>query len=430
MNARLLLNSVPSGISCRLLVLVKRIRLCKMRLTMVTEQQTDHTAEVVVIPGPDARAMSYYRSGNALWVGDAALGLLIPAVFLYTGFSARLRNRARSIGRNWFFTIVLYILVALVIDQLIRLPLDYYRGFVRPHAYGLSDQVFSKWIGDWAKSLLLTIIVSSFVLWIPYRLLKKSPQRWWLYTGLLAVPFMFFTMLVTPVWIDPLFNKYGPMKDRPLETRILALAGRAGIEGGRVYEVNKSVDTKTLNAYVTGFLGSKRIVLWDTLLAKLEPDQVLFVMGHEMGHYALHHIPKTILLSPLLILVNLYIIHLVAGRLISRNRLRWGFNQLDDIASLPLLALLAGLFALGSTPLSLAYSRYLEREADRFGLELTRNNHAAATAFVNLQASNLSNPSPGPLYMLWRASHPSLAERITFCNDYHPWLKPPPPQSN
>ena len=189
---------------------------------------------------------------------------------------------------------------------------------MRQHAYGLSNQTLGKWFGDQLKGLLIGIVVGFLFLWIPYLLLKKSPRRWWLYTGLLAIPFLILVILVQPVWIDPLFNKFGPMNNKELEAKILALAERAGIEGSRVYEVAKSEDTKALNAYVTGFGATKRIVLWDTTIAKLDEDELLFVMGHEMGHYVLGHVWKSILFFSLLIIVTLYAIHRTAGWLIDK----------------------------------------------------------------------------------------------------------------
>jgi Zn-dependent protease with chaperone function len=162
-------------------------------------------------------------------------------------------------------------------------------------------------------------------------------------------------------------------------------------------------------------------VLWDTTLAKLQRDEVLFVMGHEMGHYVLGHVRKSILLASAVMLLTLYAIHRAAGRVLARCRGRFGFDQLADVASLPLLLLFfqAALVVL-APPLN-AISRHYEHEADRFGLELLRQNHAAATAFVKLQRENLSNPRPGWVHKLWRASHPPLAERIEFCNAYRPW---------
>jgi Zn-dependent protease with chaperone function len=375
----------------------------------------------VDVPEPSAKALRYARGGNVLWAIDMIWGLAVPALILFTGFSARLRDVARRIGRNWFGTIVVYFAMFMVVTFVVGLPLSYVAGFARPHAYGLSNQTMSKWLGDEMKGLGVSLVAGSLLLWVPYALVKRSPTRWWLWTSLVAIPIAAFFILIAPIVIDPLFNSFGPMKDRVLERRILDLAARAGIEGARVFEVDKSVDTNTVNAYVTGFGGSKRIVLWDTTIRKLEPDELLFVMGHEMGHYVLGHIVKSILFSSLLILLTLYAAYRLQARLIARYNARFGFTALSDVASLPLILLLVGVLTLVITPVANAYSRWQEHEADRFGLEITRDNHAAATAFVKLQEENLSLPRRGLFYKLWRASHPLLGERIEFSNTYRPW---------
>jgi Zn-dependent protease with chaperone function len=387
------------------------------------ESAAEVQAEVgpVVVPEPSEEAMRYYRSGNLLWIVNALWGLLIPALFLFTGFSARIRDWAEKLGRKWFFIIGIYVTLFLLITFIIDLPLAYYQGFVRQHAYGLSNQAFDKWFGDALKSLLVGIVIGVMFLWIPYLLLKRSPRRWWLYTGLAMIPFLFLIIMVSPIWIEPLFNDFGPMEDTALEAKILALADQAGIDAERVYEVDKSVDTETVNAYVSGFLGTQRIVLWDTIIMKLDEDELLFVMGHEMGHYVLDHAVKLVFFFSALILLMLYVAHRSAGRLIDRFKGRFKFDQLADIASLPLLILMLNAFTLIGSPIAFAFTRHLEHESDRFGLEITRDNHSAATAFVKLQAENLANPRPGLLYKLWRATHPPLGERIDFCNAYRPW---------
>jgi STE24 endopeptidase len=375
----------------------------------------------VPIPEPSDKAMSYYRTGIGWWLGDIAWGFLLPGVVLFTGFSARLRTWATRVGRKWFFVIAIYYVLFSLVTFVPDLPRAYYEDFVRQHAYGMSNQTFQKWMTDTLTALAVGLVMGAIFLWVPYLLLRKSPQRWWLYTGLLAVPFLCLMLLVTPVWIDPLFNDFGPMKDKVLEEKILALANRAGIDGSRVYEVNKSVDTKALNAYVSGFGNTKRVVLWDTIIARLDQPELLFVMGHEMGHYVLGHTWKLIGLFSALIMITLYAIHRTAGWVIGRYRERIGFDSLADVASLPLLVLLFSAYFLIATPVGLAFSRQFEHESDRFGLEITRTNRAAALAFVKLQQDNLGNPRPHWLVKLWRASHPTLAERIEFCNTYRPW---------
>lgn len=382
--------------------------------------------EIVPVPEPSEKALQYHRSGLVLWFFDLLWGLAIPALFLFTGFSARIRDWAKSLGKKWFFIIGLYFAIFTLINFVIDFPLSYYEEFSRQHAYGLSNQTFGKWFGDSLISLGISLIVGFLFLWIPYLMLKRSPRRWWFYTGLLAIPFLILSILVQPVWIDPLFNKFGPMKNKQLEAKILALARRAGIEGGRVYEVAKSEDTKALNAYVTGFGNTKRIVLWDTTIAKLDEDELLFVMGHEMGHYKLGHVWKGILFFTLVIFLTLYAIHRTAGWLISKYEDRFGFSDLSDIASLPLIILLFSVYIFIVTPGVMAFTRNQEHESDRFGLEINQNNHAAAMAFVKLQTENLAVPRPHWLDRLWRASHPTLGERIDFCNEYRPWAKGEP----
>jgi STE24 endopeptidase len=375
----------------------------------------------VAVPEPTEKALAYQRGGNILWLVGNIWGLFVLAMFLFTGFSARLRDFAQRIGRKWFFVVGVYFILFSLVTFVTDLPLSYYEGFVREHAYGLSNQAFGKWFGDSVKGLLVGCVAGFLFAWIPYLLLKKSPRRWWLYTGLAAVPFLFLLILVNPIWVDPLFNKFGPMKDQKLEANILQLAERAGIAGSRVFEVDKSTDTNAVNAYVTGFGNTKRIVLWDTIIAKLTAPQLLFVMGHEMGHYVLGHVWKLIAFFSVLIIATLFAIHRTADWMIQRYRHRFRFDRLSDIASCPLVVLLFNAYFLIVTPVALTFTRHIEHEADRFGLEITRDNYSAATAFVRLQSENLGVPRPALLVKLWRQSHPTLGDRIDFCNTYRPW---------
>ena len=385
-------------------------------------QEASSAADAPVpVPEPSEKAMARYRSGVVLWLFDTAWGFVVPAVVLLTGFSARMRNWAVRVTRKRVLTIAIYFAIFSIVMFVIDLPRAYYEEFVREHAYGLSNQTFSKWFGDSLKGLAVGTVMGALFLWVPYLLLRKSPRRWWLYTAMAAVPFLVLTLLIAPIWIDPLFNTFGPMKNKALETRILQLADRAGIEGGRVYEVDKSVDTKALNAYVAGVGGTKRIVLWDTIIARLDEPQLLFVMGHEMGHYVLNHIWKQLAIFSVLIALMLYAVHRTAGAVIAREHARFGFTELSDVASLPLIMLLFSLAFFIASPLALGITRHFEHEADRFGLEITRTNRAAALSFVRLQQDNLANPRPHWLVRLFRASHPTVAERIEFANSYRPW---------
>ena len=377
--------------------------------------------ERVAVPEPSEKALSYHRSGNILWVVGLLWSVIVPVAFLWTGFSARIRDVAQRIGRRRFFVIGIYFVIFSLIGFVLDLPLAYYAGYVREHAYGLSNQTFGKWFSDAVKGLFVGLCFGVAFLWLPSALVRRSPRRWWLYIGLLTVPFMLFVALISPIWIDPLFNKFGPMKNKALEQKILELADRAGIQGGRVFEVAKSEDTKALNAYVTGFGNTKRIVLWDTAIAALDERELVVVMGHEMGHYVLGHVWRMVVFFSVLITATLYAIYRTADWVIRRNRSRFGFGELSDVAALPLIILLFNSYLFLISPVMMAFLRHHEHEADRFGLEITRDNHAAATAFVKLQEGNLVVPRPGWLYTTWRASHPPVGDRIDFSNDYRPW---------
>ncbi|HEY1772339.1 MAG TPA: M48 family metallopeptidase [Gammaproteobacteria bacterium] len=380
----------------------------------------------VPVPVPTPESIRHYQTGNILWIVSTLWGFFVPALILFTGFSAKLRHWAKRTGKYWYFTLVIYFILFTLVTSLLDLPLEYYATFVRPHDYGLSSQLLGKWLQDELIGLLLGLGVGALVLWIPYLLLKKSPRRWWFYTWLASIPIMVFLAFVEPIWVEPLFNHFGPMQDKALETQILDLAHRAGIEGAHVYEVNKSVDTNELNAYATGIGNTKRIVLWDTIIKQFTPDELLMVMGHEMGHYVLDHVWKGLAFFSALLLLGLWLVHRTAGWALRRFADMTGVRDLSDVASMPLLILLFSAFAFIFQPVGNAFSRHLEHEADCFGLEITHLNHACGTAFAKFAQHDLSYPTPGPLYVLWRSDHPPLAARIEFCNSYHPWTEGKP----
>jgi Zn-dependent protease with chaperone function len=380
----------------------------------------------VPVPEPSELALRWYRTGVILWIVGLLWGIGVPALVFASGLSARLAALARRVSTRFFFATAVYALLYTTLSFLLGLPLDWYATFFRPHAYGLSNQTEVKWVSDALVSFALNGGVAALLLWVPYLLLSRSPRLWWLWLSLLCVPFICFVLVVEPVWVAPLYNRFGPMQDASLERQILDLAERAGIEGGRVFQVDKSVDTKTVNAYVNGLGATKRIVLWDTLLAKLEPDEVLTVMAHEMGHYVLHHILLSIPVLACGILVSLYATYRTAPWILRRFGPRARVFDLRDIASLPLFLVLVQLYGFLLAPLGCAFSRHLEHEADRFSLEITRDNHAMASALAKLQASNLSNPRPARWLVWLHFTHPPLCERIDFANHYRPWERGEP----
>src|SRR5205085_8388285 len=175
-----------------------------------------------------------------------------------------------------------------VITTAFEFPLSFYAGFIVPHQFDLTNQTFGSWIGDFAKAFAVDVLIGALIAALALLGIRRV-RRWWIVLWLGSIPLIILGVIITPLIIDPLFNKFEPLKDVQLRNDLLAQASRAGIEGSRVYEVDKSKQTKEMNAYVTGLGVSKRIVLWDTLLQKVDHDEILAVMGHEMGHYVLHH---------------------------------------------------------------------------------------------------------------------------------------------
>jgi STE24 endopeptidase len=380
----------------------------------------------VAVPEPSELALQYYRSGNILWILQQLWGFAVPLLFLAWGFTGKLGRFSEEWGRNWYFTIVVYLVFYILISQVLSFPIEFYGKYLRQHAYGLSTQTFGRWFGNYGKETLVSILGCAAFIWVFYLLLKKSPKRWWFYSSIASVVIMFLMDFVQPVLVDPLFHKYGPLQNKQLEEKILALATKAGIDHGRVYEVNMSQDTKMLNAYVNGFGDTKRIVLWDTTLEKMNDREILFVMGHEMGHYVLHHMWWGLGFGAASSFIVFYLTYWISGALLSRFHERFGFSELSNIASFPLLILVISALMFVLTPLSNLFSRHLEHEADRFGLEITKDNQAAGESFLILQQQNLGNPRPGLFYKIWRATHPPIGERIDFFNSYCPWHEDKP----
>jgi Zn-dependent protease with chaperone function len=246
-------------------------------------------------------------------------------------------------------------------------------------------------------------------------------KRWWLVLWAGSIPLILLMVVVQPLVLDPIFNDFQPLKNQQLRGKLLDLASRAGIEGGRVYQVDKSKQTKTLNAYVNGIGPTARIVMWDTLLAKMDEDEVLAVMGHEMGHYVLKHLWQGLAFS----LAISFFVFLTAQTLYERGLKRWGarwsIESKADPAALPFLLLIGGAISFLLSPVFSGYSRHIEHEADIFALELTHLNEPMASAFVKLAEGSKRDPSPHPIIEFWRYSHPPIAKRIPFALTYKPW---------
>ncbi|WP_024831977.1 M48 family metallopeptidase [Ruminiclostridium josui] len=382
--------------------------------------------DTVRVTMPTQAAFDFHKSKIITWLIRLFLSFAVPAFFIFSKLSIHIRNWAAGRARRWISIIILYFIAYSVIETLIYLPLDIYTGFFRMHQYGLSNQNFSQWIIDTIKNFIVNTVLTCAIIWVPFLIIKKSPKRWWLYIALISIPYLFIVSYIQPVVIDPIFNQYKPIEDSHLSLKIEDLLNKTSIGDCQVYQVDKSKETNQMNAYMTGVFNTKRIVLWDTTINYLDTDEILGVTAHEMGHYLMGHVWKSIVFGGIGSIVILYLIYRMLGYILKKTKGKLGFSKVSDIAAYPLIILLINLMMFFTAPITNAYSRSMETEADRFELELTKNNFATATATVKLHQQSLTMPEPGIVYMLWTYDHPTFKSRVDFANEYRPWEKGEP----
>ena len=367
------------------------------------------------VPHIPPQAVRYQRQRRTLGLFGMAWNLLGLWLILRTGTAARLRNR---IGQKDFAVVppfravLLYYALFSLLLLLWNLPIGL-AGFAIEHRFGFSHQTlagyFSDRLLDFAFSLPLSIL-----LWVGIRLYARSPRHWWQILWAMLVPVLVFLFVLQPVVIAPAFNRFTPLPEGPLKEHILTLAGKAGISGARVFVEDTSRRTRHVNAYVTGIGPSTRIVINDTALQQLPEDQILAMVGHEMGHYVEGHIWFGMLGAMVGAGGFLWLLSRLLPLLVARKAQIWRLHGLTDLAALPLVSLVVSVFLLLQEPLASAISRYQEHRADAFGLRVTHLNAATARLFVGFAERDYSDPDPPALLQFWFGTHPTLHERIAF----------------
>ncbi|MGZ5433922.1 MAG: M48 family metallopeptidase [Thermoanaerobaculia bacterium] len=355
------------------------------------------------------------RIRDVLYFVANGWGAGMMLLLLFTPASRKMRDAALRVTKQPFLAAMIAIALFIVALAILDFPLAYYSGFHVPRQFDLSEQTFGSWMNDMLKGLAVNLAIL-MPLGALALLAMRRVKRWWLALWLGSIPVILTAVILQPIVLDPIFNKFEPLADQVLRQKLLDLASRAGIEGGRVYEVNKSKQTKTMNAYVNGIGPTARIVMWDTLLAKLNHDEVLAVMGHEMGHYVMKDVWKGLAFS---LALSLFVFF-AGQKIIERGLPRFGLATAGDPAALPWVLLVFGAIGFLLTPVGAAYSRYGEHQADKFSLELTHLNEPMATAFRKMAEDSKRDPSPHPFIKYWRYTHPPIAERIPFALSYRP----------
>ncbi|KAJ51789.1 Zn-dependent protease with chaperone function [Clostridium tetanomorphum] len=407
------------------------VRIAENKNTKELQSDTSYTIylendTVANFPKTSDKSISYRKANINIWSINLILTFAIPILFLTTGFSIKIKSIAENISSHLILQIAIYFIIFTTINCLITLPLDYYSSFINKHNFGLSNQSSLKWFSDYFKSFSLSMIIGAIFIWIPYFIIKASPKKWWLYLGVLSIPVLLFTTFISPRYIDPLFNKYTAIENKNLEKKIYEQLEKVGLENSNLYQVDKSVDTKEMNAYMTGVFSSKRIVLWDTTINKLSENETLAVTAHEIGHYVMGHVWKSIVLGGLFTILILYLVNKTALWIIFNFGKNLGFDKLYDIAALPLIILLMNFFIFLGNPVINTYSRYVERQADTFQLELTKDTNSAITSTIKLHENSLALPHPSKIYEIWYYTHPSYYDRIKFATEYMPWKENKP----
>lgn len=389
------------------------------------------TSEYTLPPDKLAKSKALYDISGRLRIIGTIWGFAVLLAILYLGVVARFRDWAEKAGNNSFVQALIVVPLFLIVLNVVDWPLAAYEHSISLQ-YGLSVQHWGSWFGDVAKGLVLSIVIFTLVLWGFVRMIRSSPRRWWFYSWLLALPLIVFLIMIAPVVIDPIFNKFEPLdKTNPqLVDAIERVVQRGGltIPRDRMFLMKASEKVTTLNAYVTGFGPSKRVVVWDTTIQKASTPETLFVFGHEMGHYVLNHVIIGLGAAAVALVIGLYLVYRVSGWFLRKFQQRWRIRDLGDWAALPMIFLIFSIFGFLAQPIGAGFSRTLEHNADVYGLEVTHginpnSQEAAAHAFQVLGELSLSYPYPSKLVVFWYYDHPAIGDRVRFAHNYDPWDK-------
>jgi Zn-dependent protease with chaperone function len=357
-----------------------------------------------------ARSDAYFEGGYWLQLVDFLWGAAVYLVLLATGVSARMRDRAERRTRSRALQTALYWAQLVITVAVLTAPLAIYEGYVREHAYGLSNLSFGAWLVEGLKGLAITVVLGALAITAIYAVVRRVPRTWWLWGTGIAVAFAAFAAVITPVVLVPIFNTPKRLEDPRVVRPILSLARANGIRASDVWEVDASRQSKRISANVSGFLGTERIALNDNLLARASLPEIEAVMAHEMGHYVLNHVWTGILATGLLTGIGFAAVAWSFERLRRRYGGRWGIRDIADPAGLPLAALLFSAFSLVATPFANSITRTAEYEADMYGLNAARQPDGFAQ--IALKLSDYRKLAPGRLEELVFFDHPSGRTRI------------------
>ena len=386
-------------------------------------------------PDKLAKAIALSRIRNILDIAGSIWGLVFLWLLLATRFAAGLAGWAeRMLSRRWMQGL-LFFAAYLIIGTLAGLPFDIV-GHHYGRSYGISVQGWGSWMGDQAKALGLTILIGAPVLLLFNWIVRRWPRRYWLGLWVATIPLLILGIFVSPL-LEPIFNKFEPLSknNAALVTDLEKVVARTGtnIPPDRMFLMKASVKTNGLNAYVTGLGATKRVVVWDTTAGRVPNDEVLFIFGHESGHYVLHHIPKMLAGMIFALFFVYWGCAAFAGWMANRFGYAWHLgglggdeNTLASRQGFLVLLLAISVVSFLLTPASNAFSRHFEHQADVYGQEAVHGivadpQKTAVAAFNALGEAWLEDPNPSPFIEFWEYNHPSVQTRADFALHYDPW---------
>src|SRR5437867_4184837 len=361
------------------------------------------------IPTDSPEARRYNRIKRWLGIADFVHGLILLLALLVTGWSGTLRDLAYSGGfQNYTLAVFLYVLMLMGIGKLLGLGLDYY-GFRLEHRFQLSNQKLRAWIWDEFKGFLVGVILASIVTELLYFIIREAPQHWWLLAWAAFLGLFVLLAQIAPVVLFPIFYKFEPLEDEELKSRLVRLSQSAGTRVRGVYKWKLSEKSKKANAALTGLGNTRRIILADTLLDSYSPDEIEAVLAHELGHHVHRHIFKSILVQAGITLLGFWAANWTLHYAIDRRHM---FETLSDFANLPLLVLVTMLLSFLLLPALNAYSRFNERQADRYAFQSIARVGPFISSMNKLAEQNLAERAPSRWVEWFFHSHPAISKRV------------------
>jgi STE24 endopeptidase len=357
-----------------------------------------------------ARSNAYFEGGYWLIVWDFLVGAVVSVLLLQLGWSAAMRNFAERLTRFKPLQTVIYWAEFSILTFLLGFPLTVYESLLRERKYGLATQTFGPWMGDQVKALLVSMVLGGLIVTLLFGVVRRLPNTWWIWGSVVSIVFLAFAVLIAPVYIFPIFNNLKPLEDPKITQPILTMARANGIPADKVYQIDASRQTTRMSASVSGFGRTMRITLNDNLLRRGSPEEIQSVMGHEMGHYVLHHIYKDFMFFFLVIVTGFALLRWSLDWSLARWGPRWQIRGVGDTAVLPLVFLLGSIFFLVLTPILNSHTRIAEGEADMYGLNASRQPDGFAQAAIHL--GEYRKMSPGAIEETVFFDHPSGRNRI------------------